>query len=85
MESLVLFASIQLEFVAWVVAISFFVSVAVTAVLSPNRQWFELVVIFSLAFVLNTILVGLIVQGIAGIELIEIEAIERIERGSFSG
>ncbi len=85
MESLVFFASIQLELLAWVGAIAFFVSIALTAMVSPNRQWFELAVIFSLAFVINAVLVGLVVQGIAGVELIEIEAIERIERGSFSG
>lgn len=85
MESLVLFASIQLELLVWVAAISFFVSVAVTAIVSPNRQWFELVVIFLLAFAINALLVGVIVQGIAGVELIHIEAIERLERGSVSG
>lgn len=84
MESLVFFASIQLELVAWVAAISFFVSVALTAILSPNRQWFELTVIFGLSFVINLVVVGLIVQGIAGVELVEIEAIDRIERGSIT-
>lgn len=80
MESLIVITSIQLELVAWVAAISFFVSLAGTAIISPGRQWFELVVIFSLFFVVNAVVVGLIVQAVAGLELIDIEAIDRMER-----
>lgn len=80
MESLIFITSIQLELVSWVAAISFFVSLAGTAIISPNRQWFELVVIFSIFFVVNAVVVGLIVEAVAGLELIEIEAIERLDR-----
>lgn len=76
MESLVLVTTVYPELIAWVLAISFFVSVALTAMVSPNRQWFELVVVFALCFAVNVGLVGVIVQVIAEIELIHVEAIE---------
>ena len=80
MESLVLITTIQPELIAWVAAISFFVSIAFTAIISPNRQWFELVVIFGLCFLVNLLMVGVIVQWIAGVELIQFEAIERVQQ-----
>lgn len=83
MESVVLITTVFPELVVWVLAISGFVSVAVTAVVSPNRQWFELVVIFGLFFVVNTLIVGFVVQSVAGVPLIQIEAIEMLEAGQF--
>lgn len=78
MESVVVITTVQPQLLAWVAAISFFVSLALTAAISPNRRWFELVVIFAIAFLINGAVVGAIVQGLAGIELIQVEAIERI-------
>ncbi len=80
MESLVLVTTVYPELIAWVASISFFVSLALTAMVSPNRRWFELVVVFSLCFAINLGVVGVIVQAIAGIELIQVEAIELLSK-----
>lgn len=79
MESVVLITTVQPELIGWVAAISFFMSVAFTAVISPNRQWFELVVIFGICFLVCLGLVGVFVQWIAGIPLIEVEAIDTMQ------
>ena len=82
MELLVVITTVQLQLLAWVGAISFFMSVAVTAMVSPNRQWFELAVIFAICFAINLGLVGLVVQGIAGMDLIKFEAIQSLQASS---
>ncbi len=79
MEAVVLITTVQPELLAWVASISFFMSLALTAIVSPNRRWFELAVIFAICFLLSTCLVGVIVQWIAGVELIHVEAIGRLD------
>ncbi len=81
MESVVFITTVYPELIAWIFAISGFISLAVTAVVSPNRQWFELVVIYALFFVVNAGIVGLVVQAVTDVDLIEVEAIERMETG----
>ncbi len=84
MDSVVLITTIQPELIAWVGAISFFISLAITAVVSPGRQWFELVVVFGLALLTNLVLVGLLVQLVGGVSLVEIEVIQRLDQSRFT-
>ena len=44
--------TLQPVLVLWLLAISFFVTLAVVAVISKGRQWYELACIFLLGFVL---------------------------------
>ena len=78
MESVVFITTVYPELLLWIAAISGFVSLAATAVVSPNRRWFELLVIFALFFAVNCGLVGLVVQMVTDADLIAVEAIERL-------
>ena len=80
-DSVILITSIFPELIAWVAAISFFMSLAFTAIISPGRKWFELTVIFGIAFLVTLVVVWLIVQWIAGVPLVHFEAIQRIPGG----
>ncbi len=84
MESVVFITTVYPELVVWVLAIAGFVTLAATAVISPNRRWFELVVIFAILFVINAVIVGLVVQWIAGVPLVQLEAIQTLDAGQFS-
>ena len=84
MDPVVVITTVEMELVAWVGAISFFISVAMTAVVSPNRQWFELVVIFGLVLLTSILVVGLLVQWVGGVTLVDVELIETLDRGRFS-
>lgn len=79
-EAVIAITTVYPELVAWVAAISFFVSVAMTAIISPGRKWFELVVILGLCFGLNLVIVWLIVQWVAGVPLVTFEAIEQMSQ-----
>ncbi len=81
MESVVVITTVYPELLAWVAAISGFVSLAATAVISPNRRWFELLVIYLLFFVANTLLVGFIVQLVTDVSLVTLEALESMPGG----
>ena len=81
MEALVLITTVQPALLAWVGAISFFVSLALTAMISPNRTWFELVVIFAICFVVNAAIIAVVVQWVVGVELIHVEAIGTLDYG----
>lgn len=77
-ESLVVITTIQPLLLLWLGAISFFISLAVTAMLSRGRRWFELVVIFALAFAVFVILGGVFFQWILGVQIFQLEAIESL-------
>lgn len=78
MDAVVLITTVQPYLLAWVVAISFFLGLALTALVSPNRQWFELVVIFAIVMAVLVVLVGFVVQLVLGLSLIDVEAIQAI-------
>lgn len=73
MEPYTFITTIQPVIVAWVGAISFFVSLAIVAIISRGRHWSELVCLFLLAFGALTVAGLAIVQGIFDIYLIELQ------------
>lgn len=77
-ESVVVITTLQPLLLLWLAAISFFISLALTAMVSPNRRWFELTVIFAILYLVNLLLGGLIIQGFFGIEMVQLEAIHKI-------
>ena len=78
MDAVVLITYVQPYLLAWVGAISFFISLAFTALVSPNRQWFELAVIFAITLAVLLVVVGFIVQLVLGLKLIDVQAIQAI-------
>lgn len=52
MESLTIITTLQPFLVAWVMSIAFFLTLAVVAVLSKGRRWYELACLFLLSFLL---------------------------------
>jgi hypothetical protein len=77
-EYVVVIATVQPLLLAWVAAIGFFVSLSLTAMVSPGRRWFELVVIFALLFLTNFVVVLLVAQLIGKVTIIELEYIEKM-------
>lgn len=80
-EILVVITSIQPLLLAWVAAICFFISLGVTAIVSPGRRWFELVVIFGLLFFVSTLVGIFFVQGVLGVHIFRFEAMEMLRTG----
>lgn len=81
MDTVVFITSVQPELLIWIGAISFFVSLAATAVVSPGRQWFELVVIFGLCFGFNVLIVGAGVHLVTDVDVIAVEAVHALDHG----
>ena len=84
-EALVVITTIQPFLLAWVAAISFFLTLAITAMLSVDRRWHELVVIFGLGFLVIFPSALWVTQWIVDIEIIQLETIERMYAGSRRG
>ena len=84
-EALVVITTIQPFLLAWVASISFFLTLAVTAMFSVDRQWHELVVIVGLGFLVIFPAAMWVTQWIVGVEIIQLEAIERLYTGSRGG
>lgn len=84
-EMLVVVTSIQPFLLAWIASICFFICLALTAMISPGRRWFELVVIFGLSFSVTMLLAIGLVQGVFGVHIFRFEAAElmRIETQIF--
>ncbi len=76
-EYVVVITTIQPILLAWVAAIGFFVSLSLTAMISPGRRWFELVVIFGLLFAICFSASLLTAQFIGGISIIELDFLEK--------
>lgn len=75
MEPYTIITTVQPLLVIWVLAISFFVTLAAVAVISKGRSWYELACIFLLAFVVIS-LVGLFgTHLVLGIRLVDLEVI----------
>lgn len=77
-EIMVVIASIQPFLVLWVAAITFFLAMAATAMLSVDRPWHELVVIFQLSYIIFFFIAFFSAQWLADVEIIQIETIERM-------
>jgi hypothetical protein len=50
LEPLTIITTIQPVLVLWIVAIAFFVTLAIIAILSKGRRWYELACLFFLCF-----------------------------------
>lgn len=77
-EIMVVITTIQPFLALWVTAITFFLALAVTAMVSVERKWFELAVIFGLSFLVLFVIVLLVTQWVAGVEIVQFEAVERM-------
>ena len=76
-EYIVVITRVQPLLLAWVGAIGFFVSLSLTAMVSPGRRWFELTVIFGLLFTIFSVVALLVAQGIMKISILELEHVEK--------
>lgn len=79
MDEVVFITTVRPGLLVWVLAISLFISLAATAIISTGRKWFELAVIFSLCFLINVGLVGLVINLVSDTDVVVIEAIEAME------
>lgn len=59
----------------WVLAITFFFSVAVVAVLSRGRQWYELICMFFVVYLLSLLMASAIFDQIVGIPFARLDTV----------
>ena len=59
----------------WVLAITFFFSVSVVAVISKGRQWYELLAIFFLTYIACVLLSGVLFTHVLGVPFARLETI----------
>ncbi len=74
-EPVAIITTLQPVLVAWLTAISFFVTLAAVAMLSKGRKWYELACMFAVCFVL-TASIGLgIGHWVLEVTLLEVEVV----------
>ncbi len=59
----------------WVVAITFFFSVSVVAVISKDRKWYELISLFFVVYVCCVILSGLLFSHVLHVPFANLETV----------
>ncbi len=75
METLTIITTFPPLLVAWVAAIAFFVTLALVAIISKGRRWYELGCIFVLVFLAISLTGLLSTQLLFGIHLFHFEMI----------
>ncbi len=74
-EPIVLITHLQPFLILWVLTVCFFVSLALAAILSRGRRWYEVGCIFFLMFVISGILGIVVTSLIVDVKMIDIEVI----------
>ena len=59
----------------WVLAITFFFSVAIVAVVSKGRQWSELVCLFIVVYIISILAAGVIFEHVVGIPFARLDTV----------
>jgi len=59
----------------WVLAITFFFSVAIVAVVSKGRQWYELVCLFIVVYIVSILAAGFIFEHVVGIPFARLDTV----------
>lgn len=75
MEPVTIVTTVQFFLIGWVMSIAFFVSMALVAIVSKGRRWYEILGMFAVGFLLLS-LVGVVgTQWIFGVHMIEVDFI----------
>jgi hypothetical protein len=75
LEPLTIITTLQPFLVAWVMSIAFFVTLAVVAVISKGRRWYELACLFLLAFLTLSACGILSAHWLLDIQMVDLEFI----------
>ncbi|RAL23605.1 hypothetical protein DL240_05445 [Lujinxingia litoralis] len=78
MNPVVVITTVQPTLVFWILTIAIFLGIALAAIVSPGRRWFELCVILALA---STLFAGAgfwFTQSVLGYEVVLVDAIASI-------
>jgi hypothetical protein len=67
--------TVEIGVFIWALAITFFFSVSVVAVVSKGRHWYELVCLFFLVYMLSIIMAAFVFEHVVGIPFAHLDTI----------
>ena len=74
-EPVVFVTTLQPVLVFWLAAITFFVALAVVAVFSAGRRWYELVALFFVAYLALFSITSVVATWVTQIKVVDVEVI----------